>query len=70
MVTYSVAYDCPVALVYPDQNGDLSETYELRIGHMLHAMEFPTGTKASAKEEFQEKLVQPLSWVLMPVLRG
>jgi hypothetical protein len=68
VVTYSVAYDCPVALVYPDQDGDCSETYDLRTGHSLHAMELPTGTAASTKEEFREKMVKPLSDVLLPVL--
>ncbi len=41
VVTYSVAYDCPVALVYPDQDGDCSETYDLRTGHTLHASQLP-----------------------------
>lgn len=67
MVTYSVAYDCPVILFLPDQNGDNSQTYDLRNGQTLHIRELPTDT-TKRKQEFREELIQTPANVLRSIL--
>lgn len=60
LVTYQSTYDVPGLLVYPEQDGDLSTTYEVEDAGLLAVVELPTKCSC-VTEEFSSRLVASVS---------
>jgi 5-methylcytosine-specific restriction enzyme subunit McrC len=55
VVAYQTAYDVPCVLVYPENDGNLSNNYSVRNGQSLSMLELPTGVNTADVDEFGNK---------------
>ena len=61
VVSYQTAYDAPCVLVYPDNDGELQNSYSVKNGRLLDMLELPTGTTTSDVGEFKDSCVDTFS---------
>ncbi len=61
VVAYQTAYDAPCVLVYPENNGELQNSYSVKNGRLLDMLELPTGAKTSDVGEFKDSCVNTFS---------
>ena len=61
VVAYQTAYDVPCVLVYPENDGNLSNNYSVRNGQSLSMLELPTGVNTIDVDEFGKKNVAEFS---------